>query len=188
MCIKASRRIDGWLREAYFGQVLDGQPRAIRVYDAFPLATKDGLALLPRARVREPRRPAGVPAQNRRGWPERTARREIAGVLEVLGKLHRGQLLHRDLTPLNVFVCEGRQLKLGDFGLVRQQSDRRGASANTLNPLNAPSEILAGTVPKWQARDDVYQVGQLLGMLVKGDASVARPHRRRSGACRAATT
>ena len=25
--------------------------------------------------------------------------------------------------------------------------------------------------PKWQARDDVYQVGQLLGMLVKGDAA-----------------
>ena len=25
-------------------------------------------------------------------------------------------------------------------------------------------------MPKWQARDDVYQVGQLLGMLVKGNA------------------
>jgi hypothetical protein len=25
-------------------------------------------------------------------------------------------------------------------------------------------------VPKWQARDDVYQVGQLLAMLIKGDA------------------
>ena len=36
--------------------------------------------------------------------------------------------------------------------------------------MTAPSDILAGTVPKWQARDDVYQVGQLLGMLVKGDA------------------
>jgi serine/threonine-protein kinase len=34
----------------------------------------------------------------------------------------------------------------------------------------APSEVVAGIVPKWQARDDVYQVGQLLGMLVKGDA------------------
>jgi serine/threonine-protein kinase len=34
----------------------------------------------------------------------------------------------------------------------------------------APSDILAGAAPKWQARDDVYQVGQLLGMLVKGDA------------------
>src|SRR5262249_61109953 len=30
--------------------------------------------------------------------------------------------------------------------------------------------ILEGAGPKWQARDDVYQVGQLLGMLVKGDA------------------
>jgi serine/threonine-protein kinase len=107
-----------------------------------------------------------------KGWPEARARREIAGVLEVLVKLHRGQLLHRDLTPLNVFVCEGPSLKLGDFGLVRHQSDRRGASASTLNPLNAPSDILAGAVPKWQARDDVYQVGQLLAMLVKGSARV----------------
>src|SRR5262249_37147054 len=37
VCVKASTRIDGWLREAYFGQLLDGHPRAIRVYDAFPL-------------------------------------------------------------------------------------------------------------------------------------------------------
>jgi serine/threonine-protein kinase len=79
-------------------------------------------------------------------------------------------MLHRDLTPMNVFVCEGRSLKLGDFGIVRHQSDRRGIRAGTLNPLTAPSEILEGAAPKWQARDDVYQVGQLLGMLVKGDA------------------
>jgi serine/threonine-protein kinase len=96
--------------------------------------------------------------------------REIAGVLEVLGKLHRGQLLHRDLTPLNVFVCDGRRLKLGDFGIVRQQSDRRGITARTMNALTAPSEFLDAAAPKWQARDDVYQVGQLLAMLVKGDA------------------
>jgi serine/threonine-protein kinase len=36
----------------------------------------------------------------------------------------------------------------------------------------APSDIFDGAAPKWQARDDVYQVGQLLGMLVKGDAHV----------------
>ena len=30
--------------------------------------------------------------------------------------------------------------------------------------------MVAAAAPKWQARDDVYQVGQLLGMLVKGDA------------------
>jgi serine/threonine-protein kinase len=97
-------------------------------------------------------------------------RREIAGILQVLVRLHRGQMLHRDLTPLNVFVCGDRVLKLGDFGIVRQQGDRRGVSASTMNVLTAPSEIIAGSVPKWQARDDVYQVGQLLGMLVRGDA------------------
>jgi eukaryotic-like serine/threonine-protein kinase len=88
----------------------------------------------------------------------------------VLGKLHRGQTLHRDLTPLNVFVCDGQRLKLGDFGIVRQQSDRRGITARTMNALTAPSDILERAVPRWQARDDVYQVGQLLGMLIKGDA------------------
>jgi serine/threonine protein kinase len=105
-----------------------------------------------------------------KSWPETTARREIAGILQVLGKLHRGQLLHRDLTPLNVFVCEGRKLKLGDFGIVRQQNDHRGITVRTLNPHMAPSDLIAGAAPKWQARDDVYQVGQLLGMLIKGDA------------------
>ncbi|HEY3120964.1 MAG TPA: protein kinase [Vicinamibacteria bacterium] len=173
VCIKASEHIDGWLREAYFGLLLDGHPRAIRVFDTFPLLRPDSRVLY--CLALEYARHGDLRAFLRRtgkGWPETTARREIAGILQVLGKLHRGQMLHRDLTPLNVFVCDRRCLKLGDFGIVRQQSDRRGIAAGTLNPLNAPSEILAGAVPKWQARDDVYQVGQLLGMLVKGDAQV----------------
>src|SRR5437667_8889360 len=37
VCIKVSPHIDGWLREAYFGQLLEGHPRAIRVFDKFPL-------------------------------------------------------------------------------------------------------------------------------------------------------
>ena len=39
-----------------------------------------------------------------------------------------------------------------------------------MNALTAPSDIIAGAAPKWQTRDDVYQVGQLLAMLIKGDA------------------
>jgi len=170
ICIKPRARMDGWVREAYFGQLLDGLPRAIRVFDAFPLA-QGGRVLY--CLVLEYASHGDLRAflrRTRKRWPESVARREIAGILQVLGRLHRGQLLHRDLTPLNVFVCEGRCLKLGDFGIVRQQSDRRGTVADLLNPLTAPSDIIEGSVPKWQARDDVYQVGQLLGMLVKGDA------------------
>jgi len=170
VCIKVSPRIDGWLREAYFGQLLDGHPRAIRVFDRFPLM-RGGQVLY--CLTLEYARHGDLSAflsRSGKGWSERLARREISGLLEVLGKLHRGQTLHRDLTPLNVFVCDGRRLKLGDFGIVRQQSDRRGITARTMNALTAPSEILERAAPKWQARDDVYQVGQLLGMLIRGDA------------------
>ena len=171
VCIKVSLRIDGWLREAYFGQLLDGHPRAIRVYDNFPLMRPDGRMLYYLAlELAEHGDLSAFLRRAERGWTERVVRREIAGVLEVLRKLHRGQLLHRDLTPVNLFVCDGPRLKLGDFGIVRQQSDRHGITAHTMNAMTAPSDILARAVPKWQARDDVYQMGQLLGMLVRGDA------------------
>jgi eukaryotic-like serine/threonine-protein kinase len=170
VCIKVSARIDGWLREAYFGQLLHDHPRAIHIFDTFPLTRPDGQILY--CLAIEYARHGDLEAHLQRaarGWPERAVRREIAGVLEVLGKLHRGQVLHRDLTPLNVFVCEGPTLKLGDFGIARHQSDGRGITASTMNVMTAPSDIIAGTAPKWQARDDVYQVGQLIGMLLKGD-------------------
>jgi serine/threonine-protein kinase len=171
ICIKASVKIDGWLCEAYFGQLLDGHPRAIQVSDKFPLALPDGRLLyclaLEYASNGDLRK-----FLNRapKGWSERKVRREIKEILGVLGKLHRGGMLHRDLTPLNVFVCDGPRLKLGDFGIVRHQSDRRGVPVDALAWM-APTEFRSeGTARKWQARDDVYQVGQLLGMLVKGDA------------------
>jgi serine/threonine-protein kinase len=184
VCIKVSARIDGWVREVYFGQLLDDHPRAIRVFDRFAVV-RDGRTLffltLEYARFGDL---SAFLARSDKRWSERATRREIAGLLEVLAKLHRGQALHRDLTPMNVFVCEGLTLKLGDFGIVRQQSDKRGITAHTMNTMTAPSDLLARAVPKWQARDDVYQVGQLLGMLLKGDARVRiRPHEVRGLTC-----
>lgn len=171
VCVKVSNRMDGWVREAYFGQLLDDHPRAIRVYDAFPVV-RDGRILY--CLAMEYARQGDLSAFLRRTgrkWNEKTARREIAGILQVLGKLHRGQTLHRDLTPLNVFVCDGSRLKLGDFGIARQQDNKRGITTRTLNRGMAPSDLFAGlSAPKWQARDDVYQMGQLLAMLIKGDA------------------
>src|SRR5712691_9681815 len=184
VCIKVSARIDGWVREAYFGQLLAGHPRAVRVFDYFPLFPAGRpLYCLTLEYARHGDLSAFLARSDKR-WTESITRREIAGILEVLAKLHRGQTLHRDLTPMNVFVCDGYRLKLGDFGIVRQQSDMRGITARTMNALTAPSDILARAVPKWQARDDVFQVGQLLGMLIRGDARTRiRPHEIRRLTC-----
>ncbi len=179
VCIKVSPRIDGWIREAYFGQLLEGHPRAIGVYDLFPLMRADGQVLYYLALEYAAHGDLGAfLGKSGKGFSETVVRREIAGILEVLRKLHRGQTLHRDLTPMNLFVCDnpsparrgGPMLKLGDFGIARQQSDTRGITAHTMNRMTAPSDLLARAAPKWQARDDDYQVGQLLGMLIKGDA------------------
>jgi serine/threonine protein kinase len=100
---------------------------------------------------------------------ERYVRREIAALLRALDVLHRGHALHRDLTPFNVFVCEGEKLKLGDFGIATHQLSRRGVTADNFNLFHVPNEIAWGKVRRWQKRDDVYQIGLLAAMLLRGD-------------------
>ena len=140
VCVKVSTRSDGWIREAYFGQVLDGHERAIRVFEAFPVLRDGSHALY--VLVLEYAEHGDLSAflkRGAKGWTETVVRREIAGILDVLRKLHRGQTLHRDLTPVNVFVCAGPRLKLGDFGIVRQQSDTRGITARTTTDVHQPA-------------------------------------------------
>ena len=182
VCIKVSPHIDGWLREAYFGQLLDGpSARHPRVRRLPARAARRPGALLPGAGVRAPRRPQRVPrARRRRAGPSATARREIAGILQVLGKLHRGQMLHRDLTPMNVFVCDGRRLKLGDFGIVRQQSDRRGITARTLNPLDGAERHPRGRGAEVAGARRRLPGGAAAGDAGEGRRAGARPHDARS--------
>jgi NIMA (never in mitosis gene a)-related kinase len=34
--------------------------------------------------------------------------------------LHGKEILHRDLKPLNIFICKDNQLKIGDLGVARK--------------------------------------------------------------------
>lgn len=168
VCLKISYSIAGWLREAYFAQLLDRQARALRVYDRFveaePARTRYCLVM-----EYAEHGDLGAWLEAKGPQSERYVRQEIAAILGTLDILHRGQAMHRDLTPFNVFVCEGEKLKLGDFGIATHQASRRGVTADVFNPLGAPTEIAWGKIRKWQQRDDVYQVGQLIAMLLRGD-------------------
>lgn len=168
VCVKISQSITGWVREAYFAQLLDRQSRALRVFDRFvvPEATGTRYCLVMEYAIHGDLA-AWLAAAG--GQSEKFVRHEIAAILETLDLLHRGQALHRDLTPFNVFVCEHACLKLGDFGIATHQASRRGVTADAFNPLGAPTEIAWGKVRKWQQRDDIYQVGQLIAMLLRGE-------------------
>jgi eukaryotic-like serine/threonine-protein kinase len=168
VCVKVSYWITGWLREAYFAQLLDRQSRALRVYDRFvePEAGRSRYCLVMEYAEHGD---LGAWLEQSGEQSERFVRQEIAGILETLDVLHRGQALHRDLTPFNVFVCANQRLKLGDFGIATHQINQGGVTADAFNPLGAPTEIAWGKVRKWQQRDDIYQVGQLIAMLLRGD-------------------
>jgi hypothetical protein len=168
VCVKISYSITGWLREAYFAQLLGRQARALRVFDRFvePEPTRTRYCLVMEYAEHGD---LGAWLAAKGGQTERFVRQEIAAILETLDALHRGQALHRDLTPFNVFVYENERLKLGDFGIATHQVSRRGVTADAFNPLAAPTEIAWGKVRKWQQRDDIYQVGQLIAMLLRGD-------------------
>jgi serine/threonine-protein kinase len=170
VCVKISDRLSAWLREAYFAELLAREPRALKVFDRF--AEVDGQRMRYCLAMEYAQHgDLGAWLAKRGAQPERFVRREIAAILNALDALHRGQALHRDLTPFNVFVCDDEQLKLGDFGIATHQLSRRGVTADAFNMFNAPTEIAWGKVRRWQQRDDIFQVGQIAAMLLRGDTA-----------------
>lgn len=170
VCIKTTERLSGWLREAYFAELLFREPRALRVYDRFA-EVENGRARYCIALEYAVHGDLGVWLEKKGAQSERFVRREIAAVLGALDILHRGQAMHRDLTPFNVFVCEHEQLKLGDFGIAMHQRSQRGVTADAFNVFNVPAEIAWGRVRRWQQRDDIYQIGLIAAMVLRGDTT-----------------
>jgi serine/threonine protein kinase len=168
VCIKVTSRLSGWLREAYFAELLSREPRALKVLDRF--ADVDGRNTRYCIALEYAVHGDLSAWLTRKGaQSERFVRREIAAVLGALNALHRGQAMHRDLTAFNVFVCENEQLKLGDFGIAAHQLSSRGVTADAFNVFSVPNEIAWGRVRRWQQRDDIYQMGLIAAMLLRGD-------------------
>jgi len=170
VCIKVSERLVPWLREAYFAELVGRELRALKIHDRF-VVTVGGQNRYCLAMEYAEHGDLGTWLERKGPQSERFVRREIAAVLAVLDALHRGQALHRDLTPFNVFVCANEELKLGDFGIATHQLSRRGVTADAFNLFNVPNEIAWGRVRRWQQRDDIYQVGLIAVMLLRGDIS-----------------
>jgi serine/threonine-protein kinase len=168
VCVKVTDRLTPWLREAYFAELLAREDRALRVYDRFVEMHAGQMRYCLVMEYAE-HGDLGAWLAKRGAQSERFVRREIAAILSALDALHRGHAMHRDLTPFNVFVCEGEQLKLGDFGIAAHQRNSRGVTADAFNLFHVPNEIAWGKVRRWQKRDDVYQIGLLAAMLLRGD-------------------
>jgi serine/threonine-protein kinase len=174
LCLKVASHPDAWHREAYFGQLLERERRAISIYESFACVERIGgrtwLLYCLISELAEHRDLYNYLESTRKPWSEARARREIIGLLRVLILLHQAGAVHRDLTPSNVFVTAGRFLKLGDFGIALHRLGLRAVPANAFAPWFAPTEVNQQGLGAWRPADDVYQAGQIFGSLLSGRA------------------
>lgn len=83
-------------------------------------------------------------------------------VLDVLVAAHAGGIIHRDIKPDNLFVCQSGRIKVLDFGVARMKegaprtlATRTGMAVGTLTYM-APEQVRGVHV---DARADLFAVG-----------------------------
>ncbi len=100
--------------------------------------------------------------------PVDQARGIIMPVLDALKEVHSVNILHRDISPDNIYINSKGQVILIDFGAARQAIGEKGRSLSIiLKPGYAPEEQYRskGVQGPWT---DIYAVGATLYHLVTG--------------------
>jgi serine/threonine-protein kinase len=86
----------------------------------------------------------------------------------MLDSMHAAGATHRDITPMNVFVSGNGTLKLGDFGIARHHVVGAPLTVDAFNPDFVTRGMRSYERRYWTPVDDIFQVGQLLAMLLTG--------------------
>lgn len=102
------------------------------------------------------------------GWRE--AVRLACEAAEALGAAHAAGIVHRDITPSNLFITEDGVLKLLDFGVSRTQERAEHESVGAPIVVGTPEYISPEQAAGGHAdkRSDIYALGVVLYEMLTG--------------------
>src|ERR1041385_7961142 len=119
------------------------------------------------------------------GITMRRAVEVVASIAEALSEAHEHGIVHRDIKPSNVVINERGQVKVLDFGLVKNLFDQPSNSvdldADTLYSTHTRSDVIVGTPlylspeqatgKEIDGRSDIFALGALLYECLTGQSA-----------------
>ena len=124
-------------------------------------------------------------AQKRVHIPRALAVFIVSEVLEALDYAHNArdmdgkpmQIVHRDISPSNIFISKRGDVKLGDFGIAHAQRRESKTQAGTLKGkygYMSPEQVVGRPI---DARSDLFAVGVVLAEMLTGRRLFTAPGR-----------
>jgi serine/threonine protein phosphatase PrpC len=101
--------------------------------------------------------------------PEHDAIKIIARILEALHYMHDHDVIHRDMKPDNVMICNDGSIRIMDFGIAK--SEGRRLTFGGFTPAMGTPDYMAPEQVKGRrgdARTDIYSVGAILYEMLTG--------------------
>ncbi len=150
-----------------FGEVSGQYFIALEFVDGF-----DGLALLRSAAQKQVRLPIPICM---------FIAMEVLDALDYAHNAKDGEgkpmhLVHRDISPSNVFIARRGDVKLGDFGIAHAQERESKTQTGTLKGkygYMSPEQVVGGEI---DARSDIFAVGIVLAEMLMGKRLFTAPN------------
>ena len=93
-------------------------------------------------------------------------------ICDALEYMHEHSVIHRDLKPQNIMICNDGSIRVMDFGIAKSAGARRITFTGFSPPLGTPDYMAPEQVKgkRGDERTDIYSLGAMLYEMVTGAA------------------
>ena len=99
-------------------------------------------------------------------------------VCGALGHMHENKVVHRDLKPQNIMICDDGTLRIIDFGIAKSTEMRRLTFAGFTPAMGTPDYMAPEQVKgkRGDERTDIYSLGAVLYEMTTGSVPFEGPN------------